>query len=103
MNENKDQSEGPLDALSRMPIGSPQSRAAARAAVESSDGSPDIYAQFVSYASVKSGHYEFRRATWNDREWTRDEGESREAFEQRVEDSLQVSSVIPKGIFWYEQ
>jgi hypothetical protein len=100
--EPKDPKTNRLKTLSNLPIGEAQSRATARAAVESIGGAPDIHAQFVSYASVKSGHYDFRRATWNDREWLRREDESLESFETRICDSLPVFGP-PKAILWHEQ
>lgn len=47
MPENKDENENPLDTVSSSPIGSPQSRAAARAAT-GADGAPIIITEYVT-------------------------------------------------------
>ena len=47
MLENKDEDDSPLDTVSSSPIGSPQSRAAARAAAGAS-GAPIFVTQYIT-------------------------------------------------------
>jgi hypothetical protein len=104
MRENKERINIPLDTLCRSAVGSAESRAAARAILELRDGrAPDLHLRIVSFAAVKSGHFDFRRAAWQDKQFVRETSESLEEFTSRVRDALPIGGEIPKLIQWFER
>lgn len=89
MLENKDEGDSPLDTVSSEPIGSPQSRAAARAAC-GADGAPIFIGEYVKTTArdetgcpTAGAVCESKTATVNGKLFTRADGESEEDFRER--------------------
>jgi hypothetical protein len=83
---------------SDFPVGSDESRAAARALADGVGGPPDIYVVFVKPPDKVEANC--HRATCGDKEFLRESGESLENFKCRVTDSLPVGGLPKLTIFW---
>lgn len=87
MNENKDEDNTPLDTVRNFPVGSPQSRAAARAACGAA-GKPIVVSEYITGTRNEDGGLSNPRcvsktATVNGKEFVRAEGESDADFRNR--------------------
>jgi hypothetical protein len=102
MSYNSDEYEnlsGP-PSPAEFPLGSDESRMAARAVVQGIGAPPNIQIGFVGPGVVKIDSH---RATSGDREWLRADGESRVEFERRVNDDQVVGGFPKLIIFWPDQ
>src|SRR5277367_3170514 len=109
MIENNDRHEFPHGTVSPsdFPLGSYESRVAARGIVQNINGAPDIEVRFIKPVIVDGKvcppdmrERDSRRATCGKREWTREDGESLKAFKRRVRDDFPVGGVRGLLIFW---
>ncbi|MGB8802708.1 MAG: hypothetical protein WCC97_18670 [Candidatus Acidiferrales bacterium] len=87
MSENAEEAHDPLDTISSAPIGSPASRAAARAAAGGA-GAPILVTEYITGTRGEDGRLMdprclSRTAEVNGREFVRAEGESDADFRKR--------------------
>lgn len=102
MLDNTERNGSSSDAVSpsEFPIGSDESRMAARAALQRIGGPPDIE---VSFVAPELRELDTRRATCGEKEWTRDSSETLERFKQRVSDGLPVGGFPKLIVFWPDE
>jgi hypothetical protein len=102
MTEKATKADALLVTLSSSPIGSPESRAAARAYLFADDRPPDIDLIWDSKEEVLAGRDDSNRAKWGEKEFVRSTGESLEDFKKRVHDRLPVGGFPKVTEFWSE-